>query len=181
MMIPTTKESDQHFRVFAARDIPDAATIVKVADRDVAPKNPNPKDSIGASKIPVHLWPATATILGSLGLLDGAAKYGRGNYRVAPVRFSIYYDAAQRHMFKLMAGEDNDLDSGLPHEAHILACFAIITDAKAAGTLIDDRDVQGGFIKLLADLTPHVARLTTLHADKQPKHFTIQDNAKQAV
>ncbi len=55
-----------------------------------APKNPNPKDSIGSTKIPMHLWPDTATVYGALALLDGAAKYGRGNYRASPVRASIY-------------------------------------------------------------------------------------------
>lgn len=138
-------------------------------------KNPNPKDSIGSSKIPLHLVPMEAMVLMSLGLLDGAGKYGRCNYLVAPVRASIYYDAAMRHLAKWFAGEEADDDSGLPHMAHLLACAAIIVGAESNGTLIDDRNVDNGFCAFLKRMTPHVARLNEKHADKTPKHFTIKD------
>jgi len=143
---------------------------------DPTVKNPNPKDSIGSSKIPFHLWPETASAVGALGLLDGASKYGRSNYRAAPVRASIYYDAARRHLAKWFEGEDNDPDSGVPHFGHVLACLAILVDAQAAGTLIDDRNVKGGYVDYLAALTPHVKRLQELHADKTPTHYTIKDS-----
>lgn len=135
----------------------------------------NPKDVIGSDKMPFHLWPETATVLGCLGLLDGALKYGRSNWREAGVKASIYYDAARRHINKWFEGEDTDPDSGLPHISHALACLAIIVDAGAAGKLTDDRMVAGGYIKLLNEMTPHVARLKKLHADKSPKHYTIAD------
>jgi len=137
----------------------------------------NPKDAIGSGKLPLHLWPATASALGSLGLLDGMLKYGRSNWRVAGVRASIYVDAAQRHLAKWFEGQDNDVDSGLPHFAHALACIAILVDAQAAGKLNDDRMVAGGYLEMLDALTPHVARLKELHAGKDPKHFTIADTA----
>lgn len=139
-------------------------------------KATNPKDAIGSDKLPIHLWPATATIMGCLGLLDGALKYGRCNWRVAGVRASIYIDAMMRHLFKLFEGEDIDPDSGLPHAAHILACAAIYVDALAAGKLNDDRMVNGGYVELVKQLTPHVARLKELHKDKSPKHYTIADS-----
>lgn len=140
-------------------------------------KASNPKSIIGSDKMPFHLWPETATILGVLGLLDGALKYGRTNFRVAGVKASTYYDAIRRHLNKWMEGEDTDPDSGLPHFAHILASVAILVDAQAAGVLNDDRMVQGGYVEMLNELTPHVARLKALHADKNPKHYTIADNA----
>ncbi|WP_414444621.1 dATP/dGTP diphosphohydrolase domain-containing protein [Burkholderia sp. 22PA0106] len=140
-------------------------------------KNPNPKDSIGSSKLPFHLWPETASALGALALLDGALKYGRSNYRAAPVRASIYYDAARRHLAKWFEGEETDPDSGVPHLGHVLACLAILVDAGAAGTLIDDRNAPGGYLQLIANLTPHVARLQALHKDKNPKHCTIADKS----
>lgn len=143
---------------------------------DTAPKDPNPKDSIGSTKIPMHLWPTTATALGAMGLLDGASKYGRSNFRAAPVRASIYFDALIRHAFAWFEGRPADPDSGLPDLAHALACLAIIVDAEAAGTLIDDRMIAGGYTKLLAELTPHVKRLQELHKDKSPKHYTIEDS-----
>lgn len=136
----------------------------------------NPKDMIGSDKLPLHLWPETATLCGCLALLDGALKYGRANWRVAGVRASIYNDACRRHLNKWFEGEDTDPDSGLPHLSHALACIAILIDAGAAGKLNDDRMVMGGYVKLLEQLTPHVARLKQTHAKKSPKHYTIKDN-----
>ena len=140
-------------------------------------KPTNPKDLIGSNKIPLHLWPTTATTLGALALLDGALKYGRSNYRHIGIRASIYYDAALRHMHAWFEGEDNDPDSGLPHLAHALACLAIIVDADAACKMTDDRMVPGGYCALRQLLTPNVARLKNLHSDKGPHHYTITDGA----
>jgi hypothetical protein len=136
----------------------------------------NPKDRIGAGKLPLHLWPETASALGALALCDGMLKYGRTNWRVAGVRASIYVDAARRHLGFWFEGENNDPDSGLPHLAHALACIAILVDAEAAGHLNDDRQVRGGYRAQMTALVPHVKRLLELHADKSPKHYTIADN-----
>lgn len=138
-------------------------------------KPTNPKDAIGCDKLPLHLWPETATVLGSLGLMDGALKYGRSNWRAAGVRASIYVDAIRRHLGRWFEGENLDPDSNLPHMAHVLACAAILVDAQAAGKLNDDRQYPGGFVKLLEEMTPHVAALKEKHADKELKHWTIAD------
>lgn len=138
-------------------------------------KPTNPKDLIGSDKLPLHLWPETATVMGCLGLLDGALKYGRANFREIGVRASIYVDACRRHLTAWFEGEDFDPDSGLPHMAHALACLAIIVDARAAGKLNDDRQIAGGYRKLVTDMTSHVSRLKKLHAGKNPKHYTIDD------
>jgi len=134
----------------------------------------NPKDVLGSSKVPLHLWPTTATVMGSLALLDGACKYGRSNWREAGVRSSIYFDAALRHLFAYWEGQDNDSDSGLPHLAHALACMAILIDAKGAGKLNDDRAYPGGYLSVLAEATPMVNAIKTKHADKNPKHYTLR-------
>lgn len=139
-------------------------------------KPSNPKDAVGSSKIPMHLWPNTATAMGAMGLLDGMLKYGRTNWRVCGVRSSIYYDAAKRHLDRWFEGEDMDPDSGLHHLCHALACLAIITDAMFAGKLNDDRMVQGGMELALKLLTPQVDMLKKKHSDKSPKHYTIADN-----
>ena len=116
-------------------------------------------------------------MLGALGLLDGALKYGRANWRETGVRFTIYYDALRRHLDALYEGEDIDPDSGLPHLAHILACAAILADAQATGNLNDDRQHRGDYYRAyVQSLTPHVSRLKTVHKDKDPKHFTIADS-----
>lgn len=136
----------------------------------------NPKDAVGSGKIPLHLWPMTATALGSMALLDGACKYGRSNYRAVGVRASIYYDAASRHLSKWFEGEEVDPESGVPHLGHALACLAILIDSQACGKLNDDRMVQGGYLELLQELTPVVAAIKERHADKNPKHYTIADD-----
>jgi hypothetical protein len=139
-------------------------------------KSTNPKEAFGDAKLPLHLWPTTATAMGSVALLDGALKYGRSNWRVAGVRATTYIAAIKRHLQLYEEGEDTAEDSGVPHLGHILACVAILIDAKAAGKLNDDRAVRGGYRDLVAELTPMVAALKHRHSDKSPRHYTIQDN-----
>lgn len=148
---------------------------VRSEPSDHTRKPTNPKDAIGSDKLPLHLWPETATALGCLGLLDGALKYGRANFRAIGVRATIYVDACKRHLNAWLEGEDEDSDSGLPHLAHALACLAIIVDAKAAGKLNDDRQFPGGYRALVTELTPHVRRLKEIHREKSPKHYTIAE------
>ena len=132
----------------------------------------NPKDAIATNKIPMHLWPSTATAMGSLALLYGARLYGRSNWREAGVRASVYVSACQRHLAAWYEGEDFDPDSQLPHIAHALACLAILVDAKAANKLTDDRQYPGGYRKLMDELTPLVAMVNEKYADKEePKHY----------
>ncbi len=142
-------------------------------------KPSNPKDIIGSNKLPLHLWPQTATAYGCLALLDGMLKYGRSNWRAVGVNATIYYDALDRHITAWFEGEDIDPDSGLPHLAHALACLAILVDAQAAGKLNDNRFYPGGFRKTVEAVTPHVARLKEKYKDRSPKHYTIQDAPEQ--
>ena len=139
-------------------------------------KQSNPKDLIGSDKLPLHLWPTTATAMGCIGMLNGMLKYGRTNFRVAGVRATIYIDAALRHLGAWLEGEECDPDDGVPHLAAALSCIAIVVDALAAGKLNDDRMVAGGYRKLVDALTPHVKRLKEHHKDRNPKHYTIDDN-----
>ncbi len=135
-------------------------------------KDTNPKDAIANGKIPMHLWPATATAMGAIGLLDGRSKYGQNNWREAGVRASVYVSACQRHLAAWFEGEDSDPDSQLPHLAHALACLAILVDAQAADKLTDDRQYPGGYRKLMNELTPLVAMVNEKYADKpEPKHY----------
>lgn len=170
-----SKENDKNSAYHIASYLP-TKLEVEQTEETTQLKPSNPKDLIGSNKIPLHLWPETASLTGALALLDGGLKYGRSNFREIGVRSSIYYDAARRHLNAWFEGEDNDPDSGLPHLGHALACLAILVDAQAAGKLNDDRMVKGGYRALINDLTPHVARLKELHKDKNPRHYTIQDN-----
>ena len=132
----------------------------------------NPKDAIANGKIPLHLWPSTATAMGAIGLLEGRFKYGNANWREAGVRASVYVSACQRHLTAWFENEDNDKDSGIPHLAHALACLAILVDADAAGKLTDDRQYPGGYRKLMNELTPLVAMVNEKYKDRpEPKHY----------
>lgn len=147
----------------------------------------NPKDAIGATKVPVHLWPAEATALGSLGMLEGMLKYGQNNFIAGDgVIASIYVDAAMRHLMAWFAGEDAAHDTGTPHLGNALATIAILVKARAHGKLIDDRDyspaANGALYRAFIEneVTPHIKRLKEMFKDKSPKHFTIADIAEAA-
>jgi hypothetical protein len=145
----------------------------KEVSRDTKPTNP--KDEIAsASKVPLHLWPQSATIHGALALLAGRQKYGRSNWREAGVRATIYKDALDRHMGLWFEGEDNDDETGLSHLGHALACIAILVDARESGKFVDDRQFPGpGQAKLLAWAGEETKRLIALYADRPaPKHFS---------
>lgn len=107
-------------------------------------------------------------------MLNGALKYGRSNFRVEPVRASIYHDALLRHMAAWFDGEETDPDDGVPHLAAALANLAILADAQVHGTLIDDRNTgdPSRLRAALNALTPHVARLQALHAQRNPRHYS---------
>lgn len=136
----------------------------------------NPKDTVGSDKMMLHLWPMTATAMGTLGLIDGALKYGRSNWRAVGIRASIYYDALTRHMSAWFEGEDTDPDSGLPHLAHAMATLAIVVDAMAAGKFNDDRMLRGGYRAFIDEMTAHVPRLKQMREGCDPRHYTIKDN-----
>jgi hypothetical protein len=91
---------------------------------------------------------------------------------------TIYIDALKRHTNKVAEGEWIDPDSKLPHIGHVLACAAIIADSHAAGKLLNDAMYPGGYLKLVEEMTPEVARLKELHKDKSPKHYTIADGGQ---
>lgn len=66
----------------------------------------------------------------------GAAKYTARSWKTVPDARDRYYDAFHRHILAAAAGEVNDPESGLPHQAHIawnaLALLELqLTEAKA--------------------------------------------------
>lgn len=136
----------------------------------------NPKDAVGSDKLPLHLWPASATAFGCIGLLNGMLKYGRANWREAGIRPSIYVDATIRHLIDWFEGEEFDPEDGVHNLSAALACMAILVDAISTDNLNDDRNYNGkGWRKSRAMMEPHVARLKQFHAHRAPKHWTIKD------
>ena len=113
----------------------------------------NPKDRLGVKKVPLCLVPMVSLIQMAMAFAEGARKYGAFNWRRKKVKRSVYIEAILRHAIALNAGEDIDPDSGLPHEAKLMACGAIMLDAKEAGCLIDDRYELDASAGLLASYT----------------------------
>lgn len=135
----------------------------------------NPKDMIGATKLPLGLVPDTVDIYAAMAFAEGASKYGAFNWRAAGVRFSIYLEALRRHTIRLSNGEWEDPKTMVPHLASIIACAGIIADAKLCGKLVDDRPPSvemGPLIEASEEVAKHV---TVLNADKKPHHWSIND------
>lgn len=103
-------------------------------------KDGNPKDAVGTRKWRNFVTvPFTVMIEVAIGMLEGARKYGRHNYRVAGVRASVYIDAAKGHLAQWWEGEDIDADSGLSHVTKAICSLVVLRDAMIQDMLTDDR------------------------------------------
>lgn len=120
----------------------------------------NPKDRLGAKKTPLRLVPKIAIAECSLAMADGARKYEAYNWRENSVRYSVYIEAARRHLDLLEAGEDLADDSYCHHAAHAMACMAIILDAMHTGCLVDDRVHSPEAIAALKVISQRAAELS---------------------
>jgi len=136
-------------------------------------KPTNPKDVIGIRKAPMSTVPANVLAEMGVAMLEGAAKYGRFNFRVAGVRASVYYDAAMRHLIAWWEGEDIDPDSGMSHITKLLACMAVLRDAMHQGMWSDDRPPRSK--PFYQQLNTTAGDILDRHADKKPRHYTIDD------
>lgn len=118
-------------------------------------KPSNPKDAVAIGKVPVSTIsgqvlsevelnlgrPISPRVVGEvgLGMMEGALKYGRHNYRGCGVRASVYFDAAWRHRAAFESGQDIDPDSGLHHVVKEIACLTVLRDSMLQGNWVDDR------------------------------------------
>lgn len=138
----------------------------------------NPKDAIGATKLPMGAVPDTLVVEASMAFLEGALKYGRYNWRVAGVRASIYHDAMRRHTAKWWNGEDMDSATKVKHLASVIACAGILLDAELCGKLTDDRPPVAPIGDLIGAHDETIKHLKELFKDHHPHQHSIQD-AKQ--
>ncbi len=111
----------------------------------------NPKTAMGALKVPLHNVPPSAMHYLALAFKDGAAKYGPLNWRDQKVSATVYYGAALRHLFAWFDGADLSQDAMVEHLAHVMACCAILLDAKSVDMLNDDRPTVGASAQLQKD------------------------------
>jgi hypothetical protein len=138
-------------------------------------KDSNPKDSIGDTKVPLWLLSPVAKAHWALGQFVGMLKYGAWNWRSAGVRASVYLSAAYRHLDRYESGEEYDPIDGTHHLGNVMACCAILLDARAAGKLTDDRPPSVGVTDTYVECEALMAKLRELYKDKSPRHYTVAD------
>lgn len=142
-------------------------------------KSTNPKDAIGCRKVPMSVVPAGVLLEVALGMLEGACKYGRHNYRAIGVRASVYYDAAIGHLMDWWEGDDIDADSDLSHVTKAICSLVVLRDAMLQGKFNDDRPPRSTVYK--RSFNDQAAAIIDRYADKKPKHYTIDDSEATAA
>lgn len=88
----------------------------------------------------LSLVPYEAIELMARVLMFGAKKYGVGNWRkgMAHTRF---LDAALRHVYAYIQGQDTDAESGLSHLGHAMTCLAFLVAYREHNLGSDDRSM----------------------------------------
>jgi hypothetical protein len=136
----------------------------------------NPKDMVGVRKAPISTVSTTA-------LAEAAhAMAHLKHLRKSPLQASEAYDCAMSALLGWWEGAEN---FPLP-QAHaiptamgtlILLRQAMILSANGKqGLLHDDRPQQGTFVPFYPQLNELAGKVIDVHADKNPRHFTIADS-----
>lgn len=142
-------------------------------------KDTNPKDAVASSKVPLWLLSPIAKAMWALAQFAGMAKYGAWNWRVSGVRSSVYLSAMQRHQDAYVSGEEFDPEDGTHHLGNVMACCAILLDARAAGKLIDDRPPSVDLRPTYRGIEAQAALLKDKYRDRNPRHCTITDTVQK--
>lgn len=152
----------------SARDLPEPLTV----------KETNPKEAAGDKRVPLWLLSSVAKIHWALAQFSGMIKYGAWNWRASGIRLSVYISAIERHVEALKNGEEVDPIDNTRHEGNIMACAAIILDARAAGMLIDDRPPRVDHRPALAEAEAMMVKLREQYKHMNPRHYTIHDKVE---
>lgn len=133
----------------------------------------NPKAIVGIKKVPMSA--VSAPVMAEIGvaMLEGAAKYGRHNYRAVGVRSSVYYDSTMRHLMAWWEGEDVDADSGMSHVTKAITSLVVLRDAMIQGMCTDDRPPSS--VEFYTALNAKTGAIIDKYADRDPRHYTIAD------
>ena len=152
-------------------------------DHRTKASNPNPKEAIGMTKLPLHLCSPVAMAHWSLAQYAGLIKYGAWNWRAAGVRASTYIAAMLRHIEAYSSGEELDPVDGTRHLGNIMACASILMEAKAMGKLTDDRGIAIEFRPEWEEAQQTMAKLVLQYEEhlpggpKSPIHYTRDQQA----
>ncbi len=138
-------------------------------------KATNPKDKAATSRLDLSLFPDSALIAGTLGMVEGDCKYGGYNYRIKGVLASTYIAALSRHIIKWWNGQDRDPKTHVPALGSAMACIAILIDAEEHGVLKDNRPPAQDMQELLDDAEETVKHLQTIFPGG-PDRFTEEDD-----
>lgn len=138
-------------------------------------KDGNPKDSLAQNKVPLWLLSPVAKAKWALAQFCGALKYGAWNWRVSGVRASVYISAMQRHLDAYTSGQEYDIADGTDHLGAVMACAAILLDAKEAGKLTDDRPPRVELAECYGECELLAACLIDKYSGRDPRHYTIAD------
>jgi hypothetical protein len=141
-----------------------------------AMKPTNPKDGIGAMKVPLHLVSGVVKAYQAIAHFLGNVKYGAWNYRACGARASVYRAALDRHMDRWWEGEELDPVDGTPHLANALCCINILIECSEGGNLVDDRPPSRPLTGLYARIEQMMASIMERYKDKRPRHYTIADS-----
>jgi hypothetical protein len=139
-------------------------------------KETNPKDALGAMKVPLHLVSPVVKAYQALAHFLGNVKYGAWNYRPGGARASVYYSALNRHMDAWYEGEELDPVDGTPHLANALACINILIETQYGGNLVDDRPPSRNIRPLYAFVERCMKNIVARYGDKKPRHYTKADS-----
>lgn len=141
-------------------------------------KDTNPKEAIGDKKVPLWLLSPIAKAEWAQAQFVGQVKYGAWNWRVAGVRASTYLSAIERHLDAYKSGEDSDPVDGTNHFGNIMACCAIMIDAKVSGKLTDDRPPSINVRPTYASVEKGMEITKVTYSGLSPVHYTIVDTRK---
>lgn len=138
VIVGTFDDLDTYSRVPSSAQAKDWELELRAA-KEV--KATNPKDAVGVRKIPISCVSTAVMSEVGIGMLEGARKYGRHNYRIAGVRASVYLDALWRHIFVQWweMGEDIDGPSGIHHVSKAIADLMVLRDSMIQENWVDDR------------------------------------------
>lgn len=129
-------------------------------------KDTNPKDAVGTRKWrQIAVVPFTVMWEIGVGMLEGARKYGRHNYRAAGIRSSVYVDASMGHIMQWWEGEDLDPDSQLSHITKAICSLVVLRDAMINECWVDDRPPAVPLSKLRDDLQARVEEIMDAHPE----------------
>lgn len=141
-------------------------------------KPSNPKDIAAVGKIPLWLLSPIAKAHWAVAQFAGLIKYGAWNWRAAGVRSSVYLSAIERHLDAYKSGEELDPADETLHLANIMACCAILIDAKEAGKLEDDRPPVVSLRPAYSQAMQSMQHIKQQYASMTPRHYTIRDTGE---